>query len=160
MSCCHNSTRCPLPSPSAVTVITYLFQQSPAVSLHLQVSPPVPITSFTSPDNPPFFYLLSTSYLLFTQLSPQPSHFLFLCLTLSDTPISSVLCRHLQDNISPTFVIQGDLQPGVLSVLKDVRGHFVYFQVRHGVRDVTHDRDTLLQCPCLTMCRQCAGIWG
>lgn len=31
---CHNSTRCPLLSQPAVTVFTYLFQQSPNLSLH------------------------------------------------------------------------------------------------------------------------------
>lgn len=40
-----------------------------------------------------------------------------------------------QHNI--TFVIQGDLQPSVLSILKDICSHFVDFQVRHGVRNVT-----------------------
>lgn len=60
-----------------------------------QVSPSVPITSFTSPNNQPYFY----SCLLFTQLFPHP----FLCLTLSDTLISLYLECHPQHNISPNL---------------------------------------------------------
>lgn len=142
------------PSISLLLPSSHLFQQSLAVSL--QVSSSVNISSFTSRDSLPFFYLWSTSSLLFTQLSLQASHFLFLCLALSDTPISSVLCCYQQHNI--TFVIQGDLQPSLLSVLKDICSHFVYFPVRHSVRNGTTQQRQASSLTFLWTDRQCVGI--
>lgn len=151
---CHNSTRCPLPSQSAVSIVTFFSSSLLQYHFITQVSSSDNISSFMSRDSLPFFYLWSTSSLLFTQLSLQASHFLFLCLALSDTPISSVLCCYQQHNI--TFVIQGDLQPSVLSILKDLCSHFVYFQVRHGVRNVTRQQRHISS---LTLFQQADSVW-
>lgn len=112
-----------------------------------QVSSSVPITSLTLESRQSTILLLPvyspSIYTLLSCLSPSAHSFPFSLqhLTLSHTPISSLLCCPLRHNISPTFVIQGDLQPSVLSILKAARSHFVFFQVRHGVfvRDVTED---------------------
>lgn len=140
---CLNSKMCPLLSQPTVTVFTYLLLQSRALSLHhSSVSfsfhhfSYLRIHNQSFANNPPPCFYLPSSFVVF---SSQPCHFLFLSLTISDPPINSLPCCPLQHNMSPTCVIQGDLQPSVLSVLKAVCSHFDYFQVRHSVfvRNVT-----------------------
>lgn len=73
---CHNSTRCPLLSQPAVTVFTYLFQQSPNLSLHHSS------VSFS----PHHFFSLRLQTDAFTNNPPLSfylhSHFLFLHLAI------------------------------------------------------------------------------
>lgn len=69
---CHNSTRCPLLSQPAVTVFTYLFQQSPNLSLHhssVSFSPHhffsirLQTTNHSFTNNPPLSFCLHSSVL-------------------------------------------------------------------------------------------------
>lgn len=106
---CHNSTRSPLPSQPAVTVIAYLSQQSPNLSLH-HSSVSFSSHHFLYESKQPTLLLLTPAFYLHS--SPHSSvtsffsalHYLTLLSVQSSTVIFNMISH------PPCTVIQGDLQ--------------------------------------------------
>lgn len=126
---------------SLVTAHCYCLHLSfPAVSSSITSSLKCLLQS-PSTANPSLpIHLLACIYTALLLFSPLSLVISFFCPLQYQALISNSLpCCPLRHNTSPTCVIQGDLQPSVLSVLNAVCSHFDYFQVRHTVfvRDVT-----------------------